>query len=39
MKVSQMLGERFKEAPKDCIIAIHALKMRGGYMKYMANGI
>ncbi len=39
MKVSQMLGERFKEAPKDCIIASHALMMRGGYMKYMANGI
>ena len=39
MKVSQMLGERFKEAPKDCVIASHALMMRGGYMKYMANGI
>ena len=34
-----MLGERFKNAPKDCVIESHALMMRGGYMKYMANGI
>ena len=39
MKVSKMLGERFKEAPKDCVIASHALMMRGGYMKYVSNGI
>ena len=34
-----MLGERFKDAPKDCIIESHALMMRGGYMKYVGNGI
>ena len=39
MKVSKMLGERFKDAPKDCIIESHALMMRGGYMKYVGNGI
>ncbi len=39
MKVSKMLGERFKDTPKDCVIESHALMMRGGYMKYMANGI
>ena len=39
MKVANMLGERFKDAPKDCVIESHALMMRGGYMKYMANGI
>ncbi len=39
MKVSKLLGERFKEAPKDCSIASHALMMRGGYMKYVSNGI
>ncbi|MGN0647428.1 MAG: proline--tRNA ligase, partial [Oscillospiraceae bacterium] len=39
MRVAKMLGERFKDAPKDCTIASHALMMRGGYMKYMANGI
>jgi prolyl-tRNA synthetase len=39
MKVSKMLGERFKDAPKDCAIESHALMMRGGYMKYVGNGI
>ena len=39
MKVSKMLGERFKDAPKDCVIESHALMMRGGYMKYVGNGI
>ena len=39
MRVSKMLGERFKQPPKDCVIESHALMMRGGYMKYMANGI
>ena len=38
MKVSKLLGERFKEAPKDCVIASHALMMKGGYMKYMCTG-
>ena len=33
MKVANMLGERFKNAPKDCVIESHALMMRGGYMK------
>lgn len=39
MKVRNILGERFKEAPKDCTIASHALMVRGGYMRYMSNGI
>ena len=39
MKVSNLLGERFREAPSDCTIASHKLMVRGGYMKYMANGI
>lgn len=39
MKVSKLLGQRFKNAPSDCVIESHALMMRGGYMKYMANGI
>lgn len=39
MKVTGLLGERFKEAPSDCTIASHKLMVRGGYMKYMANGI
>ncbi len=39
MKVRNILGERFKEAPKDCTIASHAFMVRGGYMRYMCNGI
>ena len=39
MKVSELLGRRFKEAPSSCIIDSHKLTVRGGYIKYMANGI
>jgi prolyl-tRNA synthetase len=33
------VGERFKERPSDCVIDSHALMIKGGYMKYVANGI
>lgn len=39
MKLEKLVGERFRERPSDCIIDSHALMMRGGYMKYVANGI
>lgn len=39
MKLDQLVGERFKERPADCVIDSHALMLRGGYMKYVANGI
>ena len=39
MKVSALLGERFKEAPSSCSIDSHKLMVRGGYMKYVSNGI
>ena len=39
MRVSKLLGQRFKNPPSDCVIESHALMVRGGYMKYMANGI
>ncbi|MBP1756569.1 MAG: prolyl-tRNA synthetase, family [Firmicutes bacterium] len=39
MKVKNLVGDRFKERPADCIIDSHALMIRGGYMKYVANGI
>ncbi len=38
MLVKNLLGSRFKETPKDCVIASHALMMKGGYMKYMSTG-
>ena len=39
MKLEKLVGDRFKERPSDCQIDSHALMVRGGYMKYMANGI
>ena len=39
MKLEKLVGERFKERPADCAIDSHALMIRGGYMKYVANGI
>lgn len=39
MKMDKLIGERFKERPSDCVIESHALMVRGGYMKYVANGI
>ena len=39
MKLSKLVGDRFKERPSDCVIDSHALMVRGGYMKYVANGI
>ena len=39
MKMNLLIGERFKERPADFAIDSHALMVRGGYMKYVANGI
>lgn len=39
MKVSALLGERFKEAPSDCIIESQALMVRGGYIKSVGTGV
>lgn len=39
MKVSKLLLETLRDAPGDCIIESQKLMTRGGYMKYMHNGI
>lgn len=39
MKLNNLVGLRFKEKPADCVIDSHALSLRGGYIKYVANGI
>lgn len=39
MKLERLVGDRFKERPSDCAIDSHALMVRGGYMKQVANGI
>ena len=39
MKIRNLVGERFKERPSDAACDSHALMLRGGYMKQVANGI
>ena len=39
MKIRNLVGERFKERPSDASCDSHALMLRGGYMKQVANGI
>jgi prolyl-tRNA synthetase len=39
MKLSKLVGLRFKERPGDCVIDSHAFSVRGGYIKYVSNGI
>ena len=39
MKVVNLLGERFKKAPSDCVVESQALMVRGGYMKSVGTGI
>lgn len=39
MKLDKLVGERFKEKPSDCVVDSHALMVRGGYMKFVSNGI
>ncbi len=39
MKLEKLVGDRFRERPSDCIIDSHAFMVRGGYLKYVANGI
>lgn len=39
MKITTLLGERFKKAPSDCIVESQALMVRGGYIKSVGTGI
>ena len=39
MKLEKLVGDRFREKPADCVVESHALMLRGGYMKGVANGI
>ena len=39
MKLSKLVGERYKERPSECVIDSHALMTRGGYMKNLSSGI
>ena len=39
MKLTNLVGDRFKERPAGAVIDSHALMLRGGYMKFVASGI
>lgn len=39
MKMSSLLGERFKEHPSDTTLESHAFLLRGGYIRQVAGGI
>lgn len=39
MKLEKLAGSRFREKPSDCVVDSHALMVRGGYVKQVANGI
>ena len=39
MKLSSMVGDRFRETPADCQIISQIYMIRGGYIKQVANGI
>jgi prolyl-tRNA synthetase len=39
MRLSKMIGERYKERPSDCTAESHAVLVRGGYIKFVSNGI
>ncbi len=33
MRLSQLIGQRFKEAPKDAALISHQFLLRGGYIR------
>ena len=39
MKLTNLVGDRFKERPAGAVTDSHALMLRGGYMKFVASGI
>lgn len=39
MKVSKIIGERFRENPSDSNTISYSLLIRGGYIKQMSSGI
>jgi len=38
MKMSALVGDRYKEKPADCTLESHALMVRGGYIKQVSTG-
>jgi len=39
MRMSQLVGSRYKEQPAEAMLASHGFLLRGGYVRQVANGI
>ena len=39
MRISKLIGKRFKERPVDAALESHVFLLRGGYIRQVANGI
>jgi prolyl-tRNA synthetase len=39
MRMSQLVGKRYKERPNEAALESHAFLLRGGYIRQLANGI
>lgn len=39
MKVSELIGKRYKERPSEATLESHAILLRDGYIRQVANGI
>jgi prolyl-tRNA synthetase len=39
MRLSQLIGKRFKERPSEAVMESHAFLLRGGYIRQVANGL
>ncbi|MDD2716139.1 MAG: proline--tRNA ligase [Candidatus Wallbacteria bacterium] len=39
MRMSQLVGKRYKERPNEASLESHAFLLRGGYIRQLANGI
>ncbi|MCL2164631.1 MAG: proline--tRNA ligase [Oscillospiraceae bacterium] len=39
MRLSKMVGERFKEQPTEAVLVSHSLMIRGGYIRQVTQGV
>jgi len=39
MRLSRLLGERYREQPSEALLISHAFMLRGGYIRQVTNGI
>lgn len=39
MKISKLIGKRYKERPSEASLESHSILLRGGYIRQVANGI